>query len=98
MSDPDPLFHETDPSIRINIKMKRCLVVNFFSSTIGIKKPNHRKKLKAAAEELDVGDGLPDHVPRGLQELIQLLRLQEYTHTLSNQVGTSDTKMGVTYL
>ena len=54
---------------------------------LGIKKPNHRKKLKAAAEDLDIGDGLPDHVPRGLQEFMVLLRLQEYTQTLSNQVN-----------
>ena len=54
---------------------------------LGIKKPNHRKKLKAAAEDLDIGDGLPDHVPRGLQEFMVLLRLQEYTQSLSNQVN-----------
>jgi len=54
-------------------------------TAIGIKKPNHRKKLKAAAEELSVGDGLPEHVPDTVHQFLQLLRLQEYLPTLQDQ-------------
>ena len=55
-------------------------------SSSGIKKPNHRKKLKQSAEELGVGDGLPVRVPGSVQEFLDLLRLPEYLQTLLNQV------------
>ena len=32
--DPDPLFHETDPRIRIHIKMKRIRNTDFFSQSL----------------------------------------------------------------
>jgi hypothetical protein len=57
----------------------------------GIKKPNHRKRLKAAAEELDVGDGLPVAVPVSLQQLLHILRLEEYFNTLQMQVSPTVT-------
>lgn len=54
-------------------------------TAIGIKKPNHRKKLKAAADELDVGDGLPDFVPGTVDQFLEVTRLLEYRQTLLNQ-------------
>jgi CASK-interacting protein len=32
-------------------------------TAIGIKKPNHRKKLKAEIAQLNIPDGLPDFIP-----------------------------------
>jgi len=32
-------------------------------TAIGIKKPNHRKKLKAEIAQLNISDGLPDYIP-----------------------------------
>ncbi|RZF47008.1 hypothetical protein LSTR_LSTR016480, partial [Laodelphax striatellus] len=32
-------------------------------TAIGIKKPNHRKKLKAEIGQLNISDGLPDYIP-----------------------------------
>jgi len=32
-------------------------------TAIGIKKPNHRKKLKAEIAQLNVADGLPEYIP-----------------------------------
>lgn len=32
-------------------------------TAIGIKKPNHRKKLKAEIAQLSISDGLPDYIP-----------------------------------
>ncbi|TGZ49413.1 Uncharacterized protein DBV15_09773 [Temnothorax longispinosus] len=47
-------------------------------TAIGIKKPNHRKRLKAEIDNLNIGDGLPEHVPGSLEEWLRLLRLEEY--------------------
>lgn len=51
----------------------------------GIKKPNHRKRLKAEIDNLNVGDGLPEHVPGSLEEWLRLLRLEEYLAALHQQ-------------
>ena len=32
-------------------------------TAIGIKKPNHRKRLKIEIAKLNIGDGLPDFIP-----------------------------------
>lgn len=32
-------------------------------TAIGIKKPNHRKKLKAEIAQLNISDGLPEYIP-----------------------------------
>ena len=32
-------------------------------TAIGIKKPNHRKRLKAEIAQLRISDGLPDYIP-----------------------------------
>lgn len=32
-------------------------------TAIGIKKPNHRKRLKAEIAQLNISDGLPDYIP-----------------------------------
>lgn len=32
-------------------------------TAIGIKKPNHRKKLKAEIAQLNIADGLPEYIP-----------------------------------
>lgn len=32
-------------------------------TAVGIKKPNHRKKLKAEIAQLSISDGLPDYIP-----------------------------------
>ncbi|XP_046468184.1 caskin-1-like isoform X2 [Neodiprion pinetum] len=54
-------------------------------TAIGIKKPNHRKRLKAEIDNLNVGDGLPEHVPGSLEEWLRLLRLEEYLGALQQQ-------------
>ncbi|XP_043280519.1 caskin-1 isoform X2 [Venturia canescens] len=54
-------------------------------TAIGIKKPNHRKRLKAEIDNLNVGDGLPEHVPGSLEEWLRLLRLEEYLGALHQQ-------------
>lgn len=51
----------------------------------GIKKPNHRKRLKAEIDNLNIGDGLPEHVPGSLEEWLRLLRLEEYLNALHQQ-------------
>ena len=51
----------------------------------GIKKPNHRKKLKQSADELGVGDGLPEFIPSSVHQFLNLLRLEEYTSVLADQ-------------
>lgn len=51
----------------------------------GIKKPNHRKRLKAEIDNLNIGDGLPEHVPGSLEEWLRLLRLEEYLGALHQQ-------------
>ncbi|KAH0540987.1 hypothetical protein KQX54_020742 [Cotesia glomerata] len=54
-------------------------------TAIGIKKPNHRKRLKAEIDNLNVGDGLPEHIPGSLEEWLRLLRLEEYLGALHQQ-------------
>ncbi|XP_011493814.1 PREDICTED: caskin-2 [Ceratosolen solmsi marchali] len=54
-------------------------------TAIGIKKPNHRKRLKTEIDNLNVGDGLPEHVPGSLEEWLRLLRLEEYLGALHQQ-------------
>ncbi|ERL89619.1 hypothetical protein D910_06984 [Dendroctonus ponderosae] len=47
-------------------------------TAIGIKKPNHRKKLKADIAQLNLPDNLPEFVPGSLEEWLRILRLDEY--------------------
>nr|XP_018915150.1 PREDICTED: caskin-2 isoform X2 [Bemisia tabaci] len=54
-------------------------------TAIGIKKPNHRKKLKAEIAQLTISDGLPDYIPGSLDEWLRLLRLEEYGPALGCQ-------------
>ncbi|XP_050542930.1 uncharacterized protein LOC126906388 isoform X2 [Daktulosphaira vitifoliae] len=54
-------------------------------TAIGVKKPNHRKKLKAEIGLLNISDGLPDHIPGSLNEWLKLLRLEEYASALKAQ-------------
>ncbi|KAJ8682480.1 hypothetical protein QAD02_018272 [Eretmocerus hayati] len=54
-------------------------------TAIGIKKPNHRKRLKAEIDNLNVGDGLPEHVPSSLEEWLRLIKLEEYLGALHQQ-------------
>ncbi|XP_011635561.1 LOW QUALITY PROTEIN: caskin-1 [Pogonomyrmex barbatus] len=54
-------------------------------TAIGIKKPNHRKRLKTEIDNLNIGDGLPDHIPGSLEEWLRLLRLEEYLGALHQQ-------------
>lgn len=57
----------------------------FLYCIAGIKKPNHRKRLKAEIDNLNIGDGLPEHVPGSLEEWLRLLRLEEYLGALHQQ-------------
>ncbi|KAK7868695.1 hypothetical protein R5R35_008223 [Gryllus longicercus] len=54
-------------------------------TAIGIKKPNHRKKLKAEIAQLNISDGLPDYIPGSMEEWLRLLRLEEYGPQLHQQ-------------
>ncbi|KAK3920860.1 Caskin-2 [Frankliniella fusca] len=54
-------------------------------TAIGIKNPNHRKKLKVEIAQLNINDGLPDYVPGSLEEWLRLLRLEEYLVPLQRQ-------------
>ncbi|XP_065218052.1 uncharacterized protein ckn isoform X3 [Planococcus citri] len=54
-------------------------------TAIGIKKPNHRKRLKAEIAQLKISDGLPEYIPGSLNEWLQLLRLEEYKPALASQ-------------
>ncbi|XP_023714552.1 caskin-1 isoform X3 [Cryptotermes secundus] len=54
-------------------------------TAIGIKKPNHRKKLKAEIAQLNISDGLPDYIPGSMEEWLRLLRLEEYGPALHQQ-------------
>lgn len=54
-------------------------------TAIGIKKPNHRKKLKAEIAQLNISDGLPDYIPGSMEEWLTLLRLEEYIPTFRQQ-------------
>ncbi|XP_059094486.1 caskin-1-like isoform X2 [Tigriopus californicus] len=54
-------------------------------TAIGIKKPNHRKKLKSEISKLNIGDGLPNHIPASLDEWLRLIRLSSYGAQLHSQ-------------
>ncbi|XP_025413890.1 uncharacterized protein LOC112686008 isoform X2 [Sipha flava] len=54
-------------------------------TAIGVKKPNHRKKLKAEIGLLNISDGLLDYIPGSLDEWLRLLRLEEYGSALEAQ-------------
>ncbi|XP_034247597.1 caskin-2 isoform X2 [Thrips palmi] len=54
-------------------------------TAIGIKNPNHRKKLKFEIAQLNINDGLPDYIPGSLDEWLRLLRLEEYVIPLQRQ-------------
>ncbi|XP_060861317.1 uncharacterized protein LOC132938479 isoform X3 [Metopolophium dirhodum] len=54
-------------------------------TAIGVKKPNHRKKLKAEIGLLNISDGLLDYIPGSLDEWLRLLRLEEYGPALEAQ-------------
>ena len=54
-------------------------------TAIGIKKPNHRKKIKAEIVKLTLPDGLPNYIPPTLDEFLHLVRLMEYRGLLANQ-------------
>lgn len=54
-------------------------------TAIGIKKPNHRKKLKAEIAQLNLPDNLPEFVPGSLEEWLSLLRLDEYLPAFIDQ-------------
>ncbi|XP_065339620.1 caskin-1 isoform X3 [Cloeon dipterum] len=54
-------------------------------TAIGIKKPNHRKKLKAEIAQLNIPDGLPDFIPGSLDEWLRILRLEEYGPGMAQQ-------------
>ena len=54
-------------------------------TAIGVKKPNHRKKLKAEIVKLTFPDGLPNYIPPTLDEFLHLVRLTEYRGLLANQ-------------
>ncbi|XP_052127567.1 caskin-2 isoform X2 [Frankliniella occidentalis] len=54
-------------------------------TAIGIKNPNHRKKLKVEIAQLNINDGLPDYIPGSLDEWLRLLRLEEYLVPLQRQ-------------
>jgi hypothetical protein len=43
--------------------LKTLLYFSQDLTAIGIKKPNHRKKLKAEIAQLSISDGLPDYIP-----------------------------------
>ncbi|CAB4067685.1 CASKIN [Lepeophtheirus salmonis] len=47
-------------------------------TAIGIKKPNHRKRLKMEIAKLNIGDGLPEYIPDSLEEWLHCIRLSEY--------------------
>ncbi|XP_045514615.1 caskin-2 isoform X2 [Pieris brassicae] len=54
-------------------------------TAVGIKKPNHRKRLKAELANLNVPENLPDYIPGSLEEWLRLLRLEEYGPALVAQ-------------
>ncbi|XP_076339708.1 caskin-2-like isoform X2 [Tachypleus tridentatus] len=51
-------------------------------TAIGVKKPTHRRRLKAEIDRLNITDGIPEYKPNTLLEWLQLLRLEEYYRTL----------------
>jgi len=54
-------------------------------TAIGIKKPHHRKKLKSEIDKLNCPDYLPQHVPQNIEEMMQILRLDQYIPALRSQ-------------
>ncbi|XP_013791121.1 caskin-2-like, partial [Limulus polyphemus] len=54
-------------------------------TAIGIKKPTHRRRLKAEIDRLNITDGIPEFKPNTLLEWLQLLRLEEYYKTLCHE-------------
>jgi hypothetical protein len=54
-------------------------------TAIGVKKPNHRKKLKAEITKLNLPDGLPNFIPASLEEWLYLVRLMEYRGLFASQ-------------
>lgn len=54
-------------------------------TAVGVRKPNHRKRLKAELANLNVPDNLPDYIPGSLEEWLRLLRLEEYLPALIAQ-------------
>lgn len=54
-------------------------------TAIGIKKPNHRKKLKSEIMLLNLPDNLPEYIPGSLEEWLKLLRLEEYQSAFLDQ-------------
>ncbi|XP_013789231.1 caskin-2-like [Limulus polyphemus] len=54
-------------------------------TAVGVKQPNHRLKLKAEIDRLNIFDLIPCHKPDNLLEWLQLLRLEEYYEPLSQQ-------------
>ena len=86
--DSFPEYFKHQETVPYNFRHKET--VSFLRTISGIKKPNHRKKLKAAADELVIGDGLPVRVPGSVHEFLAVLRLQEYTSTLLSQVPRAE--------
>ena len=66
------------------MKSASCRNARFFP-LLGIKKPNHRKKLKAEIVKLNIQDGLPNYIPPSLDEFLIMVRLHEYRGLLANQ-------------
>ena len=58
-------------------------------TAIGIRDPEHRKRLKAEISRLQISDGLPEEEPATLEDWLRMLRLEEYLVTLREQGYTS---------
>ncbi|XP_061509918.1 uncharacterized protein LOC5666787 [Anopheles gambiae] len=54
-------------------------------TAIGIRKPNHRERLKRHIDALKLPDALPGYVPGSIDEWLRLLRLEEYVQPLLAQ-------------
>merc|ERR1719225_1909772 len=54
-------------------------------TAIGIKKPNHRKRLKSEITQLNIPDGLPTYIPETLDEWLHCIRLDQYIPALRSQ-------------
>uniref|UniRef100_A0A182W458 SAM domain-containing protein n=1 Tax=Anopheles minimus TaxID=112268 RepID=A0A182W458_9DIPT len=54
-------------------------------TAIGIRKPNHRERLKRHIDALKLPDTLPGYVPGSIDEWLRLLRLEEYVQPLLAQ-------------
>ena len=73
-----------------NLCFSRCRTPEDLTA-IGIKKPHHRKKLKTEIEKLKLPDWLPRQVPESVEEMMHLLRLNQYISPLLSQ-GYSSVK------